>query len=65
MATERTSVENLKLLTELQEAINALPSLTAGVILEDQYGQKYDLIRSFAIGTRTDDPGLVLKIRTR
>ena len=65
MADEQTPVENMKLLKELQQAINSLPTLTAPVILEDDWGRKYDLIRSFGIGQRTDDPGLVLKIRAR
>jgi len=65
MPGSQRPVENLKLLTELQEAINSLPTLTAEVVVEDEWGQKYDLIRSFAIGQRTDDSGLVLKIRMR
>lgn len=59
------AVENMKLLTQLQQAINKLPSLTAGVILEDEWGNKFDLLSSFATGACTDAPGLVMQIRMR
>ena len=60
-----TAAQNLQLLVELQEAISSLPTFTAGVVAEDEWGTKYDLLRTFVIGERTDDPALVLKIRAR
>jgi hypothetical protein len=50
-------------LNELLQAINDLPTLTADVLLEDDEGGRYDLVRSLTVGAKTDDPGLVLKIR--
>lgn len=46
----------------LRGAIAVLPE-DAGVIVEDDLGYKWELVRAFAIGTSTTDPGLVLKIR--
>ena len=54
---------NLLLIEQLQRAINTLPTYTAEIILEDTEGGRYELVRSIAIGTKTDDPGLILKIR--
>ena len=47
---------------ELLEVATPLP-LTAGVLLEDQYGRKYEVAHAYTIGTKTDDPGLIIKIR--
>lgn len=47
----------------LRAAIADLPD-TAGILLEDDWGRKYDLVRARAIGTRTDDPGLILHVVT-
>lgn len=33
------------------------------LIIEDGWGHRYSLERVLAIGTQTDDPGLVLKVR--
>jgi hypothetical protein len=56
--------------------IRELPALTVGAlreaiallsddhpILVENYGFMYDLVNARAIGLRTDDPGLVLRIR--
>lgn len=58
-----TAADNLRSLLELQEAINKLPKLTCPVILEDDEGGRYELVKSLAIGAQTTDPGLVLRIR--
>lgn len=59
---------NLRLLGALHRAIHALPDWAAtaerfGVIVEDEWGQKYDLVGACRFGRDTVDPGLVLKIR--
>jgi hypothetical protein len=58
-----SAADNLKLLAQLQDAIQALPDWRVPVVVEDEWGQKFDLVRAFAIGKNTDDLGLVLKIR--
>jgi hypothetical protein len=63
MSGQSTPVERMLRLQQLERAINELPTLTADVILEDDEGGRYDLVRSLAIGAKTDDPGLVLRIR--
>lgn len=60
-----SAANNLKLIAQLQDAINALPTWTAPVVVEDGWGQRYDLVQAFATGAKTGDPGLVLKIRIR
>jgi hypothetical protein len=62
LARRRGANDQVKLMTELQEAINALPG-AAGVVIEDEWGQKYDLVRAYTVGKNGDDPGLVLKVR--
>lgn len=64
MPTERpTPQERMLLIKQLLQAINELPTYTAEIIVEDTMGGQYELVRSRAIGTLTDDPGLILKIR--
>lgn len=63
MAAESTPAERMHRVLQLRDAIDKLPTLTADVLLEDDEGGRYELVRSLAIGARTDDPGLVLKIR--
>ena len=47
----------------LQSVLDRLPG-DAGVIVEDSWGQKYDLVRAFAIGTKTKGPSLVLRVKS-
>lgn len=58
-----TPADRMQRLQQLQQAINDLPTLTADVILEDDWGGRYDLVSTFVVGAKTDDPGLVIKIR--
>ena len=58
-----TPAERMQRINQLQEALNALPTLTADVLLEDNEGGRYELVRSFTVGAKTDDPGLILNIR--
>jgi hypothetical protein len=58
-----TPAENLLLIEQLRRAIDELPTHTAPILLEDVEGCQYELLRSRVIGAKTDDPGLVLKIR--
>lgn len=58
-----TAVEKLRKFQELQAAINKLSTLTADVLLEDSEGGRYELVRSYAVGSKTPDPGLILRIR--
>ena len=53
----------MRLIKQLLQAINDLPTYTAEIIVEDTIGCQYELVRSRVIGAKTDDPGLILKIR--
>ena len=46
---------------DVRAALEKLPD-TAGVIVEDSWGQQYEMVIARAIGTKTNDPGLVLKV---
>lgn len=56
-------IKTMHRLRQLQDALNKLSHLTADVFLEDDEGGQYELVRSLAVGSKTDDPGLILKIR--
>lgn len=49
---------------ELKAALEKLPD-TATIIVEDDFGWKYEVVRVFTIGTSTPDPGLVIKVKVR
>lgn len=52
----------LAVIWELRAALDILPP-NAGVLVEDDLGWRYEITRVRAIGTATNDPGLVLTIR--
>lgn len=45
----------------IRKAIEHLPD-SAGVLLEDNHGTKYEATHVWAIGKNTDAPGLILSI---
>jgi len=57
-----TAVANMKVMKEAKAALNAV-SETAPIVLEDEWGQRYELVRTYAIGTNVPDPAVVMKIR--
>lgn len=51
-----------EVMAELRAAIAKLPD-TAGFAIEDNEYGRWEIVRSYAIGMRTDDPGLVIRLR--
>lgn len=50
-------VQRLRMLSDL------LVEFKDRLVIEDRWGQKYDLVRARPIGARTDDPGVVAVIQ--
>ena len=48
---------------DIQDEIAKLPG-HAAILVEDEFGRKYDAVRFWAIGTATEDPGLIIKIES-
>lgn len=47
----------------VDDLLAALTAHQDGLIIEDEWGARYTLVRMMAIGRRTTDPGLVFKVR--
>ena len=35
----------------------------AGLVIEDEFGQQWSVAKAYVIGARTDDPGLVIRLK--
>lgn len=47
---------------KLQAAADALEAARGRLVIEDNYGSKYQVSRVFVVGRNTDDPGVVVRI---
>lgn len=52
---------------ELEQLHTALTALKdhehlACLIVEDEFGQRWSIRKAYAVGARTDDPGLVIRL---
>lgn len=54
-------------LQQLLEALTTLKELphTPGVVCQDEFGGDWAIAKAFAIGSRTDDPGLVIRLQAQ
>jgi hypothetical protein len=54
-------------LQQLLEALTTLKELpqTPGVVCQDEFGGNWAIAKAFAIGSRTDDPGLVIRLQAQ
>jgi hypothetical protein len=47
---------------KLLEAVRQLNDINDRLVIEDSEGFRYIITRTFAVGTQTDDPGVVIRI---
>ena len=47
---------------KLLDAVKAINDAEDRLVIEDSEGTRYIVTRTFAIGTKTDDPGIVIRI---
>ena len=48
---------------KLLEAVRQLNDINDRLVIEDSEGTRYIITRTFAVGTKTDDPGVVIRIQ--
>ena len=56
------SAMDAEVLAQLAGAVDVLKGRSAGVVVEDDHGHRYQITKAYAIGARTDDPGLVIRL---
>ena len=57
------TTDKSELATSLIALAAAVTPLTERILVEDTTGRKYRVIQSYAIGTNTDDPGILVRIQ--
>jgi len=49
----------------VQAAADAMDGMRDRMVIEDELGNRYAITKVFAIGQKTDDPGVVVQIENR
>lgn len=51
------------MVADLWKALDVILNYTERILIEDVYGSKFEVAGGRVVGSGTDDPGLVLKIK--